>query len=111
MSRGDAVPPRYKFGSIETKFDTPLAFARKGGPGRRGQGQRFPSAKRIRLRTFICTSAEKTDLILSACGAKLCEALYIPQQEQNRNFRRGGYQPPAGADTHPCDPNDKEFYL
>ncbi len=45
MSRGDAVPPRYKFGSIETKFDTPLAFARKGGPGRRGQGQRCPSAK------------------------------------------------------------------
>ena len=29
----------------ETVFDTPLAFARKGGPGRPGQGLRCSSAK------------------------------------------------------------------
>ena len=39
MSRGDAVPPRDKFGPIETKFDTPPALARKGGPGRAARGR------------------------------------------------------------------------
>ena len=32
-------------GSRETAFDTPLTFAREGGPGRSGRGQRCPAAK------------------------------------------------------------------